>query len=336
MSIIRLCVPGVVAGLLPLTAGGLRAADAAPARGPTPAHEARAIDFAKFPMAKPGMYPSDKKGGDRLRVLLLTGQMNKYHRWEETTPYLRSILEDTGRFSVDIHTMPPFGSDLSGWNPPFQDYAVVLMNVDGDYWPETTRKRFEELVRSGRVGLSVVHSADNAWKDWGEWNEMIAVGGWGGRDAKAGPYLRWRDGQIVRDDKPGPCGGHGARTPFVIVHRTPDHPVVKGLPVTWLHHVDELYNCLRGPAKKVEVIGTAWSDPANKGTGEHEPMLMAVRFGEGRVFHTTLGHDVESMRCAGFQCTLQRGTEWAAAGAVTLKIPDDFPTEKEPRVRPAP
>ena len=336
MNIVRQSAGCVAVGMLSMMAAGARAADPAPARGPTPAHETRPVDLEKFPLARPGLHPSEAKGGDRLRVLLLTGQMNKYHRWEETTPYLRSILEGTGRFRVDVETLPPFGADLAAWAPRFEDYAVVLMNLDGDYWPEATRKRFEDLVRSGRVGLSVVHSADNAWKEWGEWNEMIAVGGWGARDVSAGPYLRWRDGGAVRDDKPGPCGGHGARKPFVIIHRTPDHPIARGLPVKWRHHEDELYNCLRGPAKQVQILGTAWSDPANKGTGEDEPMLMAVRFGQGRIFHTTLGHDVEAMRCAGFQCTLQRGTEWAATGAVTLPVPDDFPTETEPRLRPAP
>ncbi len=45
---------------------------------------------------------------------------------------------------------------------------------------------------------------------------------------------------------------------------------------------------------------------------------MAIPFGQGRVFHTTLGHDVTAMNGVAFQVTLQRGTEWAATGKVTL------------------
>jgi type 1 glutamine amidotransferase len=51
-----------------------------------------------------------------------------------------------------------------------------------------------------------------------------------------------------------------------------------------------------------------------------------VTYGKGRVFHTPMGHDVPGMRCVGFAATLQRGTEWAATGKVTLALPDNFPT----------
>ncbi len=39
---------------------------------------------------------------------------------------------------------------------------------------------------------------------------------------------------------------------------------------------------------------------------------MTIDFGKGRVFHTTLGHDVKAMRGVAFQVTLARGAEWAA------------------------
>ncbi len=53
-------------------------------------------------------------------------------------------------------------------------------------------------------------------------------------------------------------------------------------------------------------------------------MLMTIRYGKGRVFHTTLGHDVAAMQCVGFIITLQRGAEWAATGKVTVKVPKTF------------
>ena len=54
-------------------------------------------------------------------------------------------------------------------------------------------------------------------------------------------------------------------------------------------------------------------------------MLMVLDYGKGRIFHTTLGHDVAAMRCVGFIATFQRGTEWAATGKVKQKVPADFP-----------
>jgi len=55
-------------------------------------------------------------------------------------------------------------------------------------------------------------------------------------------------------------------------------------------------------------------------------MLMVLRYGKGRIFHTTLGHDVFALSCLGFIATFQRGTEWAATGRVTQKPPATFPT----------
>ena len=75
------------------------------------------------------------------------------------------------------------------------------------------------------------------------------------------------------------------------------------------------------------VLATAYSDPANHGSGHDEPMLMVLSYGDGRIFHTTLGHDVVALSSEDFVATFQRGTEWAATGEVTQEVPASFPTE---------
>jgi len=261
-----------------------------------------------------------------IQVLLLDGASGgAYHNWKATTPVLKAELEETGLFAVTVATAPPSDGDFSAFKPEFSRYQVIVSNYDAPSWPEGLRRAFEEYVSNGG-GLVVVHAADNAFPDWAAYNRMIGVGGWRNRNEAAGPYWYYKEGKLVSDPAPGPAGSHGARRPFQIVARAPEHPIMKGLPPAWMHATDELYATLRGPGENMTVLATAHSDPANHGTGRDEPILMALRFGKGRVFHTAMGHDVAALSCVGFIVTLQRGAEWAATGKVTQKIPASFPT----------
>lgn len=265
-----------------------------------------------------------------IKTLLIDGQNN--HKWQETTPFLKKYLEETHLFAVEVLTSPPVKGDWSGFKPKFKDYRLVVSNYNGEDWPAEVQKDFEAYVSAGGAFLSY-HAADNPFPDWVAFNKMIGIGGWGNRDEKAGPLLIVRDGKIARDSKPGKAGSHGNRLPFVVEAVDPKHPILAGLPPKWMHAADELYARLRGPGENLSVLATAFSDPSNRGTGENEPMLMTIRYGKGRVFHTTLGHDVAAMKCVGFIVTLQRGAEWAATGKVTQKAPADFPTGDKVSIR---
>jgi uncharacterized protein len=266
-----------------------------------------------------------------LKALVVDGQNN--HNWKETTPHLKKLLEETGLFAVDVVTSPPAGKDMSQFKPKFAGYDVLVINYTGDNWPAETMKALEEYVAGGG-GLVIFHAADNAFPQWKEYNEMIGVGGWGGRNEKSGPYLYWQDGKIVRDATPGPGGTHGPQHPFQITVRVADHPITKGLPEKFTHAADELYSRLRGPAKNITVLATAHADKAKGGTGHDEPILMTIEYGKGRVFHTVLGHAGQQCRSVAFIATYQRGVEWAATGKVTQEVPKDFPGADQPTVRP--
>ena len=257
-----------------------------------------------------------------LKALILDGQNN--HDWKTTTPILKKILEDSGVFTVEVATAPGKGGDMSGFKPNFPAYRVIVSNYNGEPWSKATQEAFAKYVRDGG-GFVSFHAADNAFPEWKEYNEMIGLGGWGGRDQKSGPYLRLRDAQWVRDASPGTGGHHGQQHVFVMDTRAPSHPIMAGLPAQWMHAKDELYDRLRGPAQNVTVLASAFSDPKTGGSNEHEPLLLVVPFGQGRVFHTALGHAPEAVKCVGFAVTLQRGAEWVATGKVTQKVPANFP-----------
>ncbi len=261
-----------------------------------------------------------------IRVAIIDGQSGgAYHNWRLTTPVLKKELEETGIFDVSVITAPPSDGDFTHFKPKLSQYRAIVMNYDGPAWPAGLRAQFEKYVDSGG-GLVIVHAADNAFPNWPAYNEMIGIGGWRNRNQSAGPYWYYQDGKLVSDPSPGAAGEHGARLPFEITARQPEHPILKGLPPVWLHANDELYGKLRGPGKNMTVLATAHSDPNNKGTGHDEPMLMVLRYGKGRIFHTMLGHDVFAMSCVGFITTFQRGTEWVATGRVTQEVSATFPT----------
>ena len=134
------------------------------------------------------------------------------------------------------------------------------------------------------------------------------------------------DGKLTADTTPGSAGSHGNRVPYQVTVRDPEHPIVKGLPKVWMHQGDELYANLRGPGKNMTVLATAYSDPANHGTGMDEPQLIVLNYGKGRIFHTTFGHDVNALASVDGIVVYQRGVEWAATGKVTQKVPASFPT----------
>ena len=287
-------------------------------------------------------------GEDRIKAMVLTGQNN--HGWQALSAQYKNILAETGLFAVDMVTSPPSGADMSEFNPDFSSYDVVVLEYNGDDWPKRAQESFERYMENGG-GMVYGHAVNHTFTNWVAFNEMMGIGGWGGRDEKAGPYVHYRDGKIFLDNRPGHAGECIDAHEFEVVTREPDHPIMRGLPPVWLHGKDELYSNQRGPAKNMTILATAYSDPKYEAhwgvekqcTVEHEPMAITVRYGKGRIFGTPMGHvDARAkagsgpwpaMECVGFSTLIQRGAEWAATGEVTQKVPDVFPTASEVKFR---
>ena len=276
---------------------------------------------------------SPSGAADKLQVLIVDGQNN--HNWKATTPVLTAFLGKTGKFEVHVATSPPRKAPKEAWGkfrPDFSKYDAVLSNYNGQLWPAPVQKALEKYVSSGGA-LVIVHAANNAFPQWAEWNKMIGLG-W--RGAGYGDRITVDDaGKVVRTPKgKGPGAGHGPQHAFSVVIRDREHPVMKGMPVEWMHFRDELYQGQRGPAQNMHILATAYAAKEKRGSEAHEPMVWWIPYGKGKVFTTVMGHADYSMTCVGFQSIVARGCEWASTGKVTLAVPKNFPTAEETSVNP--
>ena len=272
-----------------------------------------------------------------IKALVVSGQNN--HNWQVSHKVLKQILDNSGLFVTDIELTAPAGGDMSSFAPDFSQYDVVVLDYNGDRWPAETDSAFVQYVRKGG-GVVIYHAADNAFAGWEEFNRIIALGGWEGRNEKSGPYCYLKDGQMVLDATPGPGGSHGQQREYPMHCCNAKHPITKDLPDNWMHARDEMYDSMRGPANIKDLLYSGTTDRATGGSGKEEPLVFTVDYGKARIFHLMLGHcgptaeDNPAMQCVGFQTLLLRGAEWAATGKVKQPVPADFPTDQSVSLRP--
>ena len=231
----------------------------------------------------------------KIQALLITGQNG--HDWKATTPVLRKLLEDTGRFDVRV-TEEFRGASAETLAP----YDVVVLNYYEQKkpalrWGERADTALLDFVRGGK-GLVIYHFSVAAFEEWTEFEKMC-----GGN---------WRPN----------FGHHSARHDFAVTVKDPASPIMQGLGATFPQGDDELYANLKWqPAGTFHVLATAYDDHSLYKAGERQPIpgkgidqpvLWTVNYGSGRVFVTALGHDPAAMKDPGFVTTFTRGTEWAA------------------------
>ncbi len=273
--------------------------------------------------------------GAELKALLVTGYDPHGHKWAETTPIMEGVLQRSGKFDVEIATLSS-AQEAQAFAPDFGKYNVVVVNAHGRDWSATTQEQFERYVNGG--GLVVVHNAVGQFATWSAYRAMIGIGPGRQQD---GVGLKFDETtQSVVQIPPGEGvkqNGHGSQHEWAVKIREPEHPIMAGLPKTWMHTKDELYHGFRGKPESVgnlKVLATAFSAKETGGTGNHEPVMVVNEFGKGRIFHIMLGHSAGAMSCVGFQTVFLRGTEWVATGKVTMAyVPAEFPSADKSSAR---
>jgi type 1 glutamine amidotransferase len=243
----------------------------------------------------------------KIQVLIVTGQDK--HPWRETTPYLREILSETGKFEVRVTEEFRYGN-LETLGP----YDVVVLNYSDEKlnipsWSPAAKNALLAYVRSGK-GVVVYHHSAASFQDWEEFEKLAGC--------------VWRTTQ----------SHHSPVHDYRVEIRDTGHPITRGL-ASFQAKTDELYAGLKcRTAADFHVLATGWDDhalyvpkprdPAPPGPSRDEPLLWTVNYGSGRVFATMLGNDMRAVRTPGFVTTFVRGTEWAATGAVTIPAPPEL------------
>ena len=254
----------------------------------------------------------------KIRVLIFSGRNN--HDWRTTTPFLRKVLIESGRFDVRVEEEPDGVTAAT-----LAAYDVLVLDYEGPRWGELTEQAVVDFVKQGK-GLVAVHAANYAFTGlevladrhkpsglkqppWPEYLQML--GGW------------WTLGP--------PKTAHAPRHCFTVKFVDRQHPVTRGLPESF-RVSDELYHSPQ-MSPDAHILATAFDDPANGGTGKDEPIMWTVNYGRGCVFYTALGHDTSAQQESGYVSTVTRGTEWAATGAVTLSADGILPGSIPPPLR---
>lgn len=274
---------------------------------------------------------SPAKADNPIKVMIIGGQNN--HDWRKSTPHLDKILKAADGIEPTVNNAPVENSPKEAWDawrPDFGAYDVILLDYNGEHWPEEVKRAFVDYVKGGG-SVNVIHAANNSFGGWKEYEEMVGLL-WRGRDYGDSLYVD-EDGNVVREKAGEGRGmGHGGQYPWVMITRDQKNPITKGMPLKWIHAKDELYHGQRGPAKNVRILITAYSDPApgRNGTGKHEPMVFWIPYGKGKCLSNLMGHvgNTDPLDCVGFKTVLIRSIEWLATGKCATPIPENFPTDR--------
>ena len=219
---------------------------------------------------------------EKASVLIVTGVDYPGHKWRETGPALKRILEEDQRLDVRLVEDPHFLDSAA-----LKNHAVVLLHFQNWEVPgpgAAARENLRHYVENGG-GLMSVHFACGAWH--GEWPEFQKI-----------------IGRVWHGAGPGKSQ-HDPRGPFTVRIVDKTHAVTRGLDD--FETDDELYTCLTGDSP-IHIV----ADAKSKVDGKDHAMAFVREYGKGRVFLTTLGHDVKAFTNSCVPQLIRQGCTWAA------------------------
>jgi uncharacterized protein len=268
------------------------------------------------PGPKPGQSLSDYfaslPSGDRhpikLHVLVLGGSRGFHH---DSVPAAMNMIYNAGKrtalwdteFATDFELLKPEGGAAmkAGFQPKgLGDFeAVVVAGASGDWHlTESQKAAFLAFVHDQGRGLVVIHAGLDANHEWRDYLDMIG----------------------------GEFTGHPFNSPqrvlvsFPLVNEAPGFPIVRHLPGAF-HKQDEWYVIRNWSRSDVNVLlrldaakldYSASPELETQIPPDHDfPIAWTKRYGKGRVFVSSLGHQAEAFDDPDIAQLYAEGTKWA-------------------------
>jgi type 1 glutamine amidotransferase len=216
--------------------------------------------------------PREKKAAPKLKALLLTG--GGYHDYKVLNPMIVKKVSALAsvRFDVKDGLKALKDKDFA------KGYDVLVYNFC--FSNEKNKDIIKNALKATRDGKPtvLVHCAMHTFQSSDDWTDCCG--------------MRTRR--------------HDAYSAFSVVKADKDHPAVKTLPDEWSTPGDELYQTIElGKRSKALLKGKN-----RKAKSEHTVCWVST-YGKGKVFATTLGHDLKTVGMKEYHQLLANGLLWA-------------------------
>jgi len=213
----------------------------------------------------------------KLKALLVSGGGS--HKWNEVNPVLTKKIPDFANVTIDAKIAGEVkGGPVLLNDPKFADgYDVIMYNCC--FADPSGPDQIENCLKLTRAGkpMVVIHCGVHSFKKSLEWQDCCGM-----TSNKHDPYRAFS------------------------VLKVEEHPVVKFLPKDWKTTGDELYQTIKmGERSKPLLRGNY-----DMGKSDHT-ICWVSNYGKGKVFATTLGHDLKTVNMAEYHHLLANGLLWA-------------------------
>jgi type 1 glutamine amidotransferase len=209
-----------------------------------------------------------------LKVLLITG--GGYHDYEKQVPYLTSQISKLVNVTFEVK----FGLDVLR-DPKFaESYDAVVYDVCDDEAADDVLENALRATRNGKPTV-MIHCAVHAFR-------------------RSPKIHEWETCCGMRSKV------HDAYGPFAVTKLDESSPITKPFPNDWKTLGDELYQTISIDPQAHPLLKA--KSPRD---GREHIVCWTYQFDRGRVFGTTLGHDMKTTASPDYLRLIANGLLWA-------------------------